>query len=77
MRAVGLLLALLALVVAGCGGGSAMEENAPLPEMEAPSSDASSRQAAPPITGTTLDGDEISLADFRGRPVFVNVWSSW
>jgi hypothetical protein len=38
---------------------------------------AASRPAAPPIEGTTLDGERISLADFRGRPVFVNVWSSW
>jgi hypothetical protein len=36
-----------------------------------------SRPAAPPIEGTTLDGERISLADFRGKPVFVNVWSSW
>jgi RTX calcium-binding nonapeptide repeat (4 copies) len=32
---------------------------------------------APAIEGTTLDGERITLASFRGRPVFVNVWSSW
>jgi RTX calcium-binding nonapeptide repeat (4 copies) len=31
----------------------------------------------PPLAGTTLDGQPISLADFRGRPLFVNVWAAW
>jgi hypothetical protein len=34
-------------------------------------------RAAPAIAGTTLDGERLALADFRGRPVLVNVWSSW
>ena len=29
------------------------------------------------VTGTDLDGDEISLADLRGGVVVVNVWGSW
>jgi cytochrome c biogenesis protein CcmG/thiol:disulfide interchange protein DsbE len=28
----------------------------------------------PDFTATTLDGDTIRLADFRGRPVVVNFW---
>jgi hypothetical protein len=56
----------LALAAAGCGGGS--QESAP-PE-------ATARQA-PEIEGVTLDGEPLSLADFRGRPVFVNVWAAW
>ncbi len=32
---------------------------------------------APAIEGTTLDGERLSLADFRGRPVLVNVWAAW
>jgi peroxiredoxin len=32
---------------------------------------------APEISGRSLDGETISLGDFRGRPVVVNVWSSW
>ena len=31
-------------------------------------------QPAPDITGTTLDGKTIRLADLRGRPVIVNFW---
>jgi hypothetical protein len=32
---------------------------------------------APAISGTTLDGKRLSLAALRGKPVLVNVWSSW
>ena len=32
---------------------------------------------APPIAGTTLDGKRLALADLRGKPVVINVWSSW
>jgi cytochrome oxidase Cu insertion factor (SCO1/SenC/PrrC family) len=76
MRALGLLLALCALVAAGCGGGSPMEEATP-PADTTSAADAAKRAPAPPIEGVSLDGERISLADFRGKPVFVNVWSSW
>jgi thiol-disulfide isomerase/thioredoxin len=38
---------------------------------------AASRSAAPSIAGTTLDGKQLSLADYRGQVVVVNVWGSW
>jgi cytochrome c biogenesis protein CcmG/thiol:disulfide interchange protein DsbE len=31
-------------------------------------------EPAPPIVGTTLDGDPLDLATYRGRPVIVNFW---
>ena len=31
----------------------------------------------PAIVGTSFDGESISLADFRGKKVIVNLWSSW
>lgn len=34
-------------------------------------------QTAPPLTGTTVDGRTVSLADLRGKPVIVNFWASW
>jgi hypothetical protein len=76
MRALGLLLALCALVVTGCGGGSPMEEATP-PADATPPAEAAKRPPAPRIEGVSLDGERLSLADFRGKPVFVNVWSSW
>ncbi len=51
------------LSLAGCGGSE--EGTAPR------------AAGGATLEGTTLDGDRISLADFRGTPVFVNVWSSW
>jgi hypothetical protein len=35
------------------------------------------RRPAPALAGVTLDGKQLSLAKLRGKPVFINVWSSW
>ena len=32
---------------------------------------------APEISLRTFDGEEISLSDYRGKPVIVNFWASW
>lgn len=32
---------------------------------------------APPFTLTLFDGNPVSLADLRGKAVFLNFWSSW
>ena len=32
---------------------------------------------APDISGTTPEGEEITLSDFRGKYVFVDFWASW
>ena len=78
MRGLSLLLALGALVVAGCGGGSDNESAAPVPTTtEAAAPESAARPKAPPIAGTTLDGEQATLAELQGRQVFVNVWSSW
>ena len=80
MRAFG-FLALVALFAVACGGERSTQEQMPTqpepPAEQGPSPGDPSRPKAPPVAGTTLDGDELSLADFRGRPVLVNVWSSW
>ncbi len=34
-------------------------------------------RAAPEFSLQTMDGDEVSLADYLGRPVLVNFWASW
>jgi hypothetical protein len=53
------------LVLAACGS----DTTAPPPQTPA--------RSAPEISGTTLDGEKLSLSSFRGKPVVVNVWSSW
>jgi hypothetical protein len=74
--AVALLALLVAAVIVGCGGSS--DEAAPPPATTTESTRAdTSREPAPPLAGVTLDGDAIALGDFRGRPVLINVWSSW
>jgi thiol-disulfide isomerase/thioredoxin len=38
---------------------------------------ASDRVAAPALSGTSLDGEKLSLSGYRGHVVVVNVWGSW
>lgn len=38
---------------------------------------ASIGQPAPPLAGKTIDGDDVSLADLRGKVVLVNAWATW
>jgi len=32
---------------------------------------------APTYTSSTLEGDSVSLASLRGKPVLLNVWATW
>lgn len=38
---------------------------------------ADERDDAPSLGGTTLDGGEVTLDDYAGRPVVLNVWGQW
>jgi hypothetical protein len=38
---------------------------------------AATRKPAPKTVGPTVTGGTASLAKMRGKPVFINVWSSW
>lgn len=82
---------LLACVVAAVGlgvlltaCGSSSDEMASPPETVEPIDQPADtttvvpdRERAPALAGTSLDGARIALADLRGQPVLVNVWSSW
>jgi len=35
------------------------------------------RPDAPDFAGTSLDGDQVRLSDYRGKVVLVNAWASW
>jgi len=39
--------------------------------------DATAAKPKPPIAGVTVEGKRLALADLRGKPVLINVWSSW
>ena len=37
-----------------------------------------SREDAPELSGEDpITGEEVALADFRGKPVVINIWASW
>jgi hypothetical protein len=62
----------LVLTLAGCGGDGDEPEQAA--RSTAPGIEV---RPAPDISGRTLDGKQLGLDDYRGKPVFVVVWSSW
>jgi thiol-disulfide isomerase/thioredoxin len=84
-RLPGLAAAAVALLaLAGCGGGAI---GADTPDSSGQSFvgsaynsstfRAGSRPAAPDIAGTTLTGQHLSLAAYRGSVVVINFWGSW
>ncbi len=60
------LLLVLALLAAACSGEERAGELLPVDE----------REPAPQVSGETIGGEEIALADLDG-PVLVNFWGSW
>jgi cytochrome oxidase Cu insertion factor (SCO1/SenC/PrrC family) len=69
------LATVAAVLLAGCGASEPQESQQ---EPSAPATTASAGAGnGPGIAGTGLDGKQVDVADLRGRPVFVNVWSSW
>jgi peroxiredoxin len=60
---VGLVVLLLGSVI-GCGDGT-------------PGEGARPGDTAPDFRLPTLDGEIVSLSEFRGQPVFLNFWATW
>ena len=73
-----LVVALCAFATVGCGGSSPEPAAAPdAPPTETQPTTSPPRASAPSVEGTSVDGKPISLADYRGQAVLINVWSSW
>lgn len=83
------LMLLLALMVAACGGQTTAEPT-PVPptatpivtveETTPPPTEATTDPnavPAPDFTLQTLDGESVSLSDYRGKLVMINFWASW
>lgn len=82
-RAAGLLLA-AGLALAGCTGQSAVAQGSGRDDTRYVGGDGSvtrvapaERAPAPALSGETVDGAPLDLADLRGQVVVLNVWASW
>ena len=82
------LLLVSALAMAGCDRQAAAPEQAsvapdevaaaPAPAVKAGTLDRSHRgEPAPAAAFIAPDGGQVRLADFRGRPLLVNLWATW
>ena len=80
-----LLASALAVVLAltGCSGDSATTDGPTTPQLKLVDAGENGlitpadRPRAPEIFGTTLDGEELDVADYRGKVVVLNFWASW
>lgn len=64
---IGALLIVAVLVLTSCGSGTPKQAAAPAP----------SGPVAPDVTATTLEGEQFSLAQQRGKPVLIFFMASW
>ncbi|HYG47760.1 MAG TPA: TlpA disulfide reductase family protein, partial [Allosphingosinicella sp.] len=86
MRPILLLLLLLFLAACGQSGGEANTANPDQPGWSGPREEPAptgkldrsrAGSAAPATEFEDPDGAPASLADFRGRPVLLNLWATW
>jgi thiol-disulfide isomerase/thioredoxin len=81
LRAAAALVALA--VLAGCSGagggrpGTGNDDRYISGDGTVTELSAADRKPAPELSGSTLDGKTIDVADLRGKVVVVNVWASW
>ena len=70
------------LALSGCAGGTEIESGGEEDRFisgdgSATVFDTGERQAAPDVTGTTFEGDDLALSDYQGQILVLNVWASW
>lgn len=70
------------LTLSGCAGGTEIQSGGEDDRFISGDGSATvfevgERDSAPDVTGTTFDGDELSLSDYEGRILVLNVWASW
>lgn len=77
-----LLVTLLTLGLASCSNPQGLTDEAGSIGFQAGDGSvtiipAEQREPAPVLSGETLDGDQLSSADFPGQILLINVWGSW
>lgn len=65
---------LLAVLIAGCSTSDEDSESASQKEQSEPQTTAGYVEQA---TFTSLDGDTVSVADFKGKVVMIDLWETW
>lgn len=63
----------VAIFVGGCGGGDGLDAGS----SGSSSRESTSRSAAADFAGTTLDGAQVSLESYEGKPLALIFWASW
>ena len=73
MKKAWILLLVFVLLLAGCAAGGTEPTEAP------PTEPASTfpKITAPDFTVYDIDGNEVKLSDYLGKPVVLNFWASW
>ena len=66
--ALGALLVMVVGLVTGCGSSAGGPSSG---------STATTLKAAPDFAGTTLDGAEVSLSAYKGKPLILAFMASW
>ncbi|WP_128376010.1 TlpA family protein disulfide reductase [Streptomyces cavernae] len=70
-----------ALLLSACGSGGVQGGSNKTGFIAGPDGIATAkkgeRAAAPDLSGKTLEGKDIALADYKGKVVVINVWGSW
>ncbi|MFF3910765.1 TlpA family protein disulfide reductase [Streptomyces sp. NPDC001848] len=75
----GAAVAALALSACGSGGtsGGSGNTNFILGKDGIATVEKGRRAGAPDLSGTTIDGKKLDVADYKGKVVVINVWGSW
>ena len=75
MKKLLILMLAFALLLGGCAAQETVQTTEPTPTE--PASTETPKIAAPDFTVYDLDGNEVKLSDFLGKPVVLNFWASW
>ena len=74
MKKLWILMLVCALLLCGCAAGTVEPTEAPATE---PAATEAPKVTAPDFTVYDVDGNEVKLSDYLGKPVVLNFWASW